>query len=110
MLQTQQEQRLKKVLTKILDKNYSFIKIHGGKYQMAGLPDFLILTPGRIFWLEHKRNFTDRPKKIQQYMIKKLRKYGIFTGYIVNDFVYKKWSHWAEGIDFETLIVGNNNV
>ena len=87
MLQSQQKQYLDKVLKEICGDNYLLIKIHGGRYQLAGLPDFLILTPSINFWLEHKRNDKDLPTPIQRHMLKKLRRYGFVTGIITGDTV-----------------------
>ena len=87
MLQSQQKKYLDKVLKEICGDNYLLIKIHGGRYQLVGLPDFLILTPNTNFWLEHKRNNKDLPTPIQKHMLKKLRRYGFVTGVITGDIV-----------------------
>lgn len=105
MLQQQEEKQIKKILKEILKDDYLFVKIHGGQYQMSGLPDFLILTPGMIFWLEHKRDKSDKPKKIQKHIIEKvLKKFNIFSGYIINGFVYPVWGKWELVFSFEYLI------
>ncbi len=105
MLQKEQEQSIKEVLKEQLGKDYLFVKIHGSQFQMRGLPDFLILTPGMIFWLEHKRDKGDVPTKLQKYVVEKLlRKFNIFSGYIIDDFVFPDWGRWDILFRFDFLV------
>lgn len=68
-----------------------FIKIHGGRYQEAGLPDILILTANKNFWLEIKRDWSDKPSSLQTWNITTLRQYGFITGYVVGDEYKLNW-------------------
>lgn len=52
------------------------IKIHGSQYQMAGLPDLLVLRGGRMCWLEVKTP-TGKTSRVQDVVIMKIRRYGV---------------------------------
>ena len=52
------------------------IKIHGSQYQMAGLPDLLVLRGGRMCWLEVKTP-TGRTSRVQDVVIAKIKRYGV---------------------------------
>lgn len=47
------------------------LKVHGGPYQMAGLPDILCIKNGRAVWMEAKRPGCD-PTRLQRHRIKEL--------------------------------------
>ena len=51
------------------------IKIHGGPYQLAGLPDLLCLRCGRAVWLEVKQP-GKKPTKIQVSRMRELEVKG----------------------------------
>jgi Holliday junction resolvase len=47
------------------------IKLHGGAYSLAGLPDVLCLKDGRAYWIEFKRPGCE-PTRLQQHRIREL--------------------------------------
>ena len=51
------------------------IKIHGGPYQLSGLPDLLCLKNGRAVWLEVKQP-GKKPTEIQTRRMAELRERG----------------------------------
>ncbi len=51
------------------------IKMHGGGYSLAGLPDVLCLKDGRAYWIEFKRP-GEEPTKIQQHRLRELIGHG----------------------------------
>lgn len=46
-------------------------KIHGNAYQLAGLPDILVIKEGRAAWMECKQPGKD-PTKIQNHRMREL--------------------------------------
>ena len=46
-------------------------KIHGGPFQLSGLPDGLFIKHGRAAWIEFKRP-GEEPTKIQQHRMREL--------------------------------------
>jgi hypothetical protein len=54
------------------------IKLHGGAYQMTGLPDVLAIKNGRAAWMEFKRP-GEHPTKIQQHRLRQLADAGCDT-------------------------------
>lgn len=72
------------------------IKLHGGRYQEAGLPDLMILSNDHTvpkFWLEIKRDWRDKPTALQAWNIEDLRKRGFITGYLVGDEFKANWDN-----------------
>lgn len=55
------------------------VKIHGGAYQMAGLPDVLAIKNGRAFWIEVKKP-GEKPTLIQQKRLRDLQAAGCVVG------------------------------
>ena len=51
------------------------IKIHGGPYQLSGLPDVLAIKRGRAVWAEFKRPGGE-PTRIQELRIRELEAAG----------------------------------
>ena len=51
------------------------IKLHGGPYQVAGLPDLVVIRNGETIWLEVKTP-TGRVTAIQEAMHRKMREHG----------------------------------
>lgn len=47
------------------------LKMHGGGYSLAGLPDVLCIRDGRAYWIEFKRP-GEEPTKLQQHRIREL--------------------------------------
>jgi len=47
------------------------VKIHGGPFQLSGLPDVLAIKGGRAAWMEFKRPGCE-PTKIQQHRMREL--------------------------------------
>ena len=61
------------------DANIYAVKLHGGSYQRAGLPDVLVVVDGHSVFLEVKRPKKDgggNPTKRQLYEIKRLQAAG----------------------------------
>lgn len=52
------------------------IKIHGSQYQMAGLPDLMVLRGGRVVFIEVKTP-SGRTSKVQDVVIAKIQRYGV---------------------------------
>ena len=82
-------------------ENVRFIKIHGSKYQEAGLPDVMVLvnysipSSGSIthrYWIEIKRDWNDTPTALQQYNIVNLRSHGYQTGYYIGGEFKLNWT------------------
>ena len=92
-----------KYLHKLINENYSsfkhctkmprFIKIHGNKYQEAGLPDLMIMFGKKTFWVELKRDWNDEPTDLQKYNVKDLRNYRFITGFVVEDKFKFAWDY-----------------
>jgi len=87
---------IKKTIRKIIDSQHKnikvrYIKIGASKYQEVGLPDLQILIYNVTdkkhlkFWIEIKRNWNDKPSKLQIFNIIDLRCYGYRTGFIAGD-------------------------
>lgn len=47
------------------------LNVHGGPYQMAGLPDILVIKDGRAAWMEVKVPGKD-PTRLQEHRIREL--------------------------------------
>lgn len=54
------------------------LKVHGGQYQMAGIPDVLAIKNGMAFWIEFKRP-GEGPTKLQIHRMKQLEEAGCRT-------------------------------
>lgn len=54
------------------------IKLHGGAYQMTGLPDVLAMKHGHAAWMEFKRP-GESPTKIQSHRLRQLSAAGCST-------------------------------
>ena len=55
------------------------LKLHGGVYQHAGLPDLLVVRNGRAIFFEVKRpgkTKRNRPTLLQEVMLKRLQRHG----------------------------------
>ena len=62
---------------------YFCIKIHGGAFQFAGLPDILAIKNGQAAWIEVKRP-GGKPTKLQSAMLQKLKRFGCRAGVATN--------------------------
>lgn len=51
------------------------LKLHGGRFQQAGLPDLLVIKEGRALWLEVKTQ-DGETTKLQEHALDALRKSG----------------------------------
>jgi len=51
------------------------LKLHGGPYQTAGLPDVLVIKGGRAAWMEIKRPGED-PTRLQNHRMRELIEAG----------------------------------
>ena len=72
MKEKQIENQIRKALT---DRGFWVVKIHGGIYQMSGLPDLLAIRDGRAYWFEVKTP-TGKVSRLQEEIIKELRSIG----------------------------------
>lgn len=85
-----------KLIKKIIDEKYKdvrYIKIHGGKYQEAGLPDLMILIPGhKHIWIEIKRDWNDTPTKLQMWNVADLQRRGYMAGFVAGDEFKLAWN------------------
>lgn len=62
-------------------KGYLVLKIHGGPFQQAGLPDLLVIKKGRAMWLEVKMP-GKYATRLQSHWMEKLRKAGCVTAVV----------------------------
>lgn len=60
-------------------KEVMVVKIHGGGYQRAGIPDLYVAVKGVSIWIEVKRRGADTTK-LQQRFLKKLINQGVLCG------------------------------
>lgn len=63
------------ILRALRERGYWAVKLHGGPYQVAGLPDVLAIKDGRAAWVEVKQP-GERATPIQEATIEKLRQAG----------------------------------
>lgn len=63
------------VLKYLRARGYWAAKLHGGPYQMAGLPDVLAIKGGLATWVEVKRP-GEKPTAIQESMMRTLANAG----------------------------------
>lgn len=68
-----------KIMKHLESLGFFCIKIHGGVFQIAGLPDILAIRAGAAYWIEVKQP-GKQPTKIQVFMINKLRRFGCRAG------------------------------
>ena len=66
---------VRKIIAWLKNNDFWAVKMHGGPFQIMGLPDVLAIKDGRAFWFEVK---TPRgvPTSVQLYVMKQLRKHG----------------------------------
>jgi len=67
------------IMGDLSDMGFWVVKIHGGAYQMAGLPDVLAIKNGRAFWIEVKRP-GEKPTPIQLKRMRDLQAAGCVVG------------------------------
>lgn len=65
----------KQVIKFLKDNNIYYIKVWGGGYQKAGIPDLIICLKGRFIAVELK-NEVGKPSPLQLYNIEKIKKSG----------------------------------
>lgn len=70
---------VKKIMRHLEGMGYFCIKIHGGEFQVAGLPDLLCIIAGSAAWIEVKQP-GGKPTKLQVAMLARLRKAGCRAG------------------------------
>lgn len=64
-----------KVIAVAKSRGWYAIKIHGGAYQLAGIPDVLAIKDGRAVWMEAKRP-GEEPTKRQVHRMRELIQAG----------------------------------
>ena len=64
-----------KVIAVAKSRGWYAIKIHGGAYQLAGIPDVLAIKDGRAVWMEAKRP-GEEPTKRQVHRMRELIRAG----------------------------------
>ena len=71
------ETRLSKKVKKALKRKFGgfWFKIHGNIFQLRGIPDLIGCVKGRFVAIELKIG-KKKPKKIQYYMMKKIKENG----------------------------------
>lgn len=60
-----------KVMAEAKRLGWWVLNVHGGPYQMAGLPDILVIKDGRAAWMEVKVPGND-PTRLQRHRIREL--------------------------------------
>lgn len=71
------------------------IKIHGGAYQLAGLPDVLAIKGGHAAWAEFKRPGGE-PTKIQAHRLRELSMAGCSCAVVTSVGEYRDFLMRAE--------------
>ena len=66
---------VKRIMDAAKQRGWMAIKIHGGPFQMSGLPDILCLRHGRAAWIEAKRP-GNSPTRIQEHRMRELVQFG----------------------------------
>jgi len=108
--QSQTIKTIQQILNRF-DIQYRLIKIHGSRYQEAGLPDLMILirkseTERWNLWVEIKSSWSDKPTKLQQWNVEfSLRDYDFITGYVVGDEFKTHWT--GKAVKFEDFLKKN---
>ncbi len=69
----------KKIMGRLNELGFWTLKIHGGAYQMAGLPDILAIKEGKAYWIEVKRP-GGKPTALQLKRLRDLKEAGCGTG------------------------------
>jgi len=71
------------------------VKIHGGPYQLAGLPDVLAIKGGHAAWAEFKRPGCV-PTRIQAHRLKELEAAGCSCAVVCSAGEYREFLMRAE--------------
>jgi hypothetical protein len=78
-MSTKQETILQQNIVKAIKRKWGagawVMKIHGGPYQKAGVPDLLVIIAGRAYWIEVKRP-GEVPTAIQKNVMQELMAAG----------------------------------
>lgn len=92
--QKQTLNNIQKIFLEIFgEQNFRIIKLHGDRYQEAGLPDIdVYTTQNLLFKFEIKRSWNDEPTELQKWNIKDARRYGFLTGYVVGNQFKPEWN------------------
>lgn len=84
-----------KIIAMIRRRGHWAMKVHGGAYQQAGIPDICAVVHGRSVWIEVKRP-GERPTELQELKMKELRKAGAWSKWIDN---VDDAERWVKGIE-----------
>lgn len=71
------------------------IKIHGGPYQLSGLPDVLAIKGGHAAWAEFKRPGNE-PTRIQAHRLRELAMAGCSCAVVTSAGEYREFLEQAE--------------
>lgn len=66
---------VRKIIAWLKNNEFWAVKMHGGPFQIMGIPDILAIKGGRAYWFEVKTH-RGVPTKVQLYVMKQLRKHG----------------------------------
>ena len=92
------ENKIKKYLDPLMARgDLWYFKVHGGAYQMAGIPDLLIVKKGTLYAVGLK-SLKGKPTKLQLFHLKLLQKVGSVTAVIDN---YEDFIALIEGEKYE---------
>lgn len=82
----------------LITAGFWVLKVHGGAFQTAGIPDLLAIVNGRAFWFEVKRP-GEKATPLQAHMIGRLRDAGCRCAVVdnVNDALRLAKSWEGEG-------------
>ena len=69
--ETTLQQNIAKAIKRRFGKRAWVMKVHGGPYQKAGVPDLLVIIDGRAYWLEVKMP-GETPEPIQVAVMREL--------------------------------------
>lgn len=72
---------VKKLMARLKAAGWWCVKIHGGPYQRAGLPDIWAVKAGRLLCIEAKRP-GERATKLQEHTLAELSAAGATTAVI----------------------------
>lgn len=82
-MSTQPETRLQRKIQKwFTDRGFFVLKIHGGKFQRAGIPDLLLMIQGRAFFIEVKTAI-GRVSPLQVAVMNEIEKVASVPCYVV---------------------------
>ncbi len=76
-----------------LAKSLGFWVLRFKVMEMSGFPDLLIVGHGRVGFLEIKKDPNTKPKGLQAYRLKQLRKYGIMADHVGTTEEAEKFIH-----------------